>query len=81
MATKVPIELLRLRSATTAYLAILRGSVPALHGLVITWSPEPERGEPMAELCDSVQAALDVDDAPGTPSAIGAALARLLGEA
>ncbi len=81
MGTKVPIDLLRLRSATAAYLAILRDSLPALDGLAQAASAYAiETAEPMAELCESVRAALNVDDAPGTPAAIRTALARLLGE-
>lgn len=81
MGTTVPIDLIRLRSATATYLAILRDSVPALEVLVqAATTRQPEGAEPMAELHQNVQAALDVDDAPGTPAAILTLLAQLLGE-
>jgi hypothetical protein len=75
MRTVVPIDLVRLRSATATYVAILYDSLPTVEALA---ENEPE-AEPMARLRDSVEAALDIDDAPGTPTAILTALCRLLG--
>lgn len=47
MGKTVPIDLLQLRSATVAYLAILRGSAPALDGLAgAATTAEMEAGKP-----------------------------------
>jgi hypothetical protein len=75
LVTVVPIDLGSLRSATAVYVAILYDSLPTVEALA---ESEPEAG-PMARLRDSVEAALDIDDAPGTPAAILSALCRLLG--
>ena len=81
MGARVPIDLLRLRSATRAYLAILRDSVPAHDDLATSAPvPMPEGCESITALRESVRAALDVDDAPGTPAAILVTLAQLVGE-
>ena len=80
MAKVVPIDLVRLRSATATYVAILCDSLPALEAVT---SPDRVAAEPDAEvmacLCESVEAALDVDDAPATPAAILTTLCHLLG--
>lgn len=53
----VPIDLLRLRRATVAYLAILCDAAPSLDGLAhAAMSAGTEIGKPMAELRDSVRA-------------------------
>jgi len=66
----VPVDILRLRSATRAYLAVLRAVQPTGNGL----------GEVTGLLADNIDAAL-MDDQLGTPAGIAAALAVLLGEA
>ncbi|TMC03764.1 MAG: hypothetical protein E6J41_26560 [Chloroflexi bacterium] len=77
MATVVPIELIRLRSATATYVAILYDTLPALEALV---EDEPDAG-PVARFRDTLEAALDAADAPGTPAAILTTLGHLLGTA
>ena len=80
MGTVVPIDLVRLRSATAMYVAILYDSLPALEALT---SPDCAAAQPDADLMaclrESVEAALDIDDAPGTPAAILTTLCHLLG--
>jgi hypothetical protein len=75
-----PIDLVRLRTATAMYVAILYDSLPALETLT---SPDCASARPGAELMaclrESVEAALDIDDAPGTPAAILTTLCHLLG--
>jgi len=66
----VPVDILRLRSATRAYLAVLRAVQPTANAL----------GEVTGLLADNIDAAL-MDDQLGTPAGIAAALAVLLGEA
>ncbi len=65
----VPIELLRLRSATRAYMAILNDVLPAVDSL----------GERAAELALTIDQALSREVA-GTPARIAFQLAELLGE-
>jgi hypothetical protein len=77
MGTMVPIELIRLRSATTTYLEILRDSLPLVEAL--THRDELPMA-PLAELHEAIQSAVDPQDAAGTPAAIRTALAVLLGE-
>ncbi len=60
-------DLLRLRSATNAYLAIVRDVAPAL-----------EEVERLGELRDHLAVTLREDE-QGTPAAIAAVLRRLLG--
>lgn len=77
-----PLALLRLRSATAAYLAILRTTLPAVETMAAyADSPEllltPDVATPTQDLAEAVRAALEVDDAPGTPAAIE----RLVGAA
>ncbi len=84
MGESVSLDLLRLRSATSAYTAILRDVVPALEAMTALADP-PEliltgADTPFADLLASVQAGLEVDDAPGTPASIRHRLAVLLGE-
>ncbi len=82
MGRTVPIDLLRLRSATAAYLFILRDVVAPLDAIMPgAGHPEGEGWEAMAELRESMHAALDVCDAPGTLAAILRCVARLIGEA
>ena len=66
----VPMDLLRLRSATRAYLAVLRAVQPTANRL----------GEVAGLLSDHIDAAL-MDDQLGTPAGIAAAVAVLVGEA
>src|SRR5262249_23128531 len=70
-----PLELLRLYSATAVYLAILRDTLPALEAmaayadlpkLILT----PDVATPVHDLLEAVRAAVEADDAPGTPAAI-----------
>jgi len=80
MGTVEPTDLVTLGSATAMYVAILYDSLPGLEALT---SPDggaarPD-GELMARLRESVEAALDIDDAPGTPAAILTTLCHLLG--
>lgn len=76
---KVPLELLRLRSATTAYSSILRDISPALEGLAAV---ADDRHPGLAtRLLRSVQTSLDHDTEPGTVAHIAFVLAALLGEA
>ena len=80
MGTVVPIDLMRLRSATAAYVAILHDSLPHLERLTAPdTGPDPHDAELIARLCDCIEAALDIDDAPGTPAAILTTLCHLLG--
>ena len=70
-----PLALLRLRSATAAYLAILRTTLPALETMAAYADPPelrltPDVATPIQDLAEAVRAALGVDDAPGTPAAI-----------
>ena len=70
-----PLDLLRLRSATAAYLAILRTTLPVVEALALYADPPelvltPDVATPVYDLVESVRAALEVDDAPGTPAAI-----------
>jgi hypothetical protein len=75
MGTMVPIELIRLRSATTTYLEILRDSLPLVEALA-------HRDElpmaPLAELHEAIQSAVDMQDAAGTPAAIRTARGPVL---
>ncbi len=85
MGEPVSMELLRLRSATSAYAAILRDVVPALEAMAATADP-PElvltgADTPFNDLLESVRAGLAVDDGPGTPADIRRRVAVLLGEA
>lgn len=81
MGQRVPMELLKLRSATTAYLSILRDVLPVLEGAAeIMDPPGTEDGQPMRELVECVRAGVEVADAPGTPTSIAAMLAIVLGE-
>jgi hypothetical protein len=80
VGNKVPIDILRLRSASTAYASILRDTLPMLEVLVAAEPPDLPNGL-LAQLRDSVQAALGSDATYGTTSHILATLAVLLGEA
>jgi hypothetical protein len=77
MGTMVPIELVRLRSATSTYLEILRDGVPLVEALA---QRDDLRMAPLAELHEAIRSAVDVPNLPGTPAAIRTALAVLLGE-
>jgi hypothetical protein len=80
MGMVVPIDLVRLRSATAAYVAILYDSLPRLERLTAPdTGPNPRDAELMARLRDCIEGALDIDDAPGTPAAILTILCHLLG--
>jgi hypothetical protein len=65
----VPLDVLRLRSATRAYLAVLEAALPAVDALA-------ERGAELA-LCMDQALAREV---AGSPARIAVLLARLLGE-
>lgn len=79
MSTTVPMGLLRLRSATTAYLAVLRDSLPDLDVLVKAEPPDIPRSE-LGWLCDSVRTATEHRTHYGTPVHIAGLLSVLLGE-
>jgi hypothetical protein len=79
--TPVPIELLKGRSATTAYLAVLRD--------LDTWAEQaadvnrvivPQYADLLDRLRDEIRAALN-DHEMGTPATISGVVAELLGEA
>jgi hypothetical protein len=67
---RVPIELVKLRSATKAYLAILEDAKPGIVRL-------GDKGNFLSELCEGATKKTEW----GTPAAIGMAVAELLGEA
>jgi hypothetical protein len=77
MGTMVPIELVRLRSATTMDMEILRDSLPQVEALA---QRDDLRMAPLAELHEAIRSAVDMPNLPGTPAAIRTALAVLLGE-
>ena len=79
-----PFDLLRLRSATVAYLAILRDTLPAVEAMAACADPPeliltPGVTTPVHDLAEAVRVALEVDDAPGTPAAIERLLSVALG--
>jgi hypothetical protein len=79
VGTVVPFDLVRLRSATATFVAILNASLPALESLASA-DPEPDQQDTgLARLRDSIEAALDIDDSPGTPASILTTLCHLLG--
>jgi hypothetical protein len=61
MGTMVPIELIRLRSATATFVAILRDGLPLIEAIA---QREELREAPMAELREGIQAALEMEDVP-----------------
>jgi hypothetical protein len=80
-----PLDILRLRSATAAYLAILRTTLPVVEAMAAYADPPeliltPDVATPVHDLLESVRAALEVDDAPGTPAAIERLVAAVLGD-
>lgn len=77
MGMMVPIELIRLRSATDRYLEILRDSLPLVEALA---HRDDLPTALLAELHGAIQSAIDMLDVPGTPATIRIALAILLGE-
>ena len=79
MGNQVPIDILRLRSASAAYASILRDTLPMLAVLVAAEPSDLPTGQ-LAELRDSVQAALESEATYGTTSHIRTTLALMLGE-
>src|SRR5262245_42570740 len=67
MGTMVPIELFRLRSATTTYLEILRDSRPLVEVLT---RRDDLRMAPLAELHEAIRSAVDMPNLSGTPADI-----------
>jgi hypothetical protein len=79
---KVPIDLLRLRSATVAYMAILNDEVMFLEAFAEANKPsDPTADDWPGILLRRVKAAMTDSETPGTVSGIAYALAVLLGEA
>lgn len=79
---KVPIDLLRLRSATVAYMAILNDSVMFLEVFAKANNPsDPTADNWPAILLRRVKTTMTDSETPGTVSGIADALAVLLGEA
>jgi hypothetical protein len=74
----IPLDLLRLRSATAAYLSIASACQPAAEAFAQEL-PADEASEPARELVTQVAAALDPDRA-GSAAAVLAALRAVLRE-
>jgi hypothetical protein len=74
----IPLDLLRLRSATAAYLSVTRACQLAAEALAQAL-PADEATEPARELVTQIAAALDPDRA-GSPAAVLAALREVLDE-
>ncbi len=78
--TAVPIELLKMRSATTAYLAMLRDLELWAHQAAdMNRLVQPHYAAQLDGLCDQVRTAMMAAEM-GTPAAVGRVVAELLGE-
>lgn len=80
-SNKVPLDLLRLRSATNAYMEILDDSVMFLEVFAEANKPaDPAANDWAAILLRRVKASMLDSETPGTVAGIADALAILLGE-
>ncbi len=82
MSNKIPIDLIRLRNATRAYLSILRDVTPTLEAFAEQMKLPVELFEDgWAEtLLSCVRTSILDGETPGTVASIAAALAHALGE-
>jgi hypothetical protein len=74
----IPIDLIRLRAATTAYLGVVEGCQATVEAFAQT-VPGDDRNEPARELATQVEAALDPDRA-GSAAAVLVAVRGVLAE-